>query len=474
MEVYGPKRLGRETSVPVAHIALQMASNNVVLVVGAGVSNAPPTSLPIGQEIARALKHKLGYTELAKYVESLPEDDLLVIADTAEAQSLEALKLVQKAILDSFDFKTARPNYAHQYIAILMAEGAVKTMTTNWDTCIERAADMTYSDLVPCRLPEEIGGAGTSAVLLKLHGCAEIENSIKVSSKEVGGPVWWASHQVSAGIESSWVVFVGIGSIVPYIRETIRKIVNLAKTSTRIRVVDIRKTSDWDELLDTAGNDYFIKSSAEEFLDDVVTSLTNQQLSQALTLAQQLAKEMPIDGIDVVAATEQVIGFLREYPAHFTWLWARRGVFPSGCSPVMLDPTFVRCVLALALLHSISQLEKVKIVGSTVSVCCNDFMVELLWAKEALASSVLCKKKMESLLADKRNNTLPQGKRCIVIVHGSSGPLPPEAMPESVVDKPEVEDIIDGPQTLAACWITLDSLVSVENKDRLRDLVGAG
>lgn len=474
MEVYAPKRLGREVSVPVSNIALQMAGNAVVLVVGAGVSNAPPTSLPIGREIARALRHKLSYTELAKSVESLPGDDLLVIADTAEAQSPQALELVQQTILNSFDFKTASPNYAHQYIAILMAEGAVKTMTTNWDTCIERAAGSTHSDIVACRLPEEIGRGGASAVLLKLHGCAEIENSIRVSSKQVGEPVWWAGHQVSAAIENSWVVFVGIGSIVPYVGETIGKIVDLARASPRIRVVDIQRTSDWDTILGGSGSDSFIESSAEQFLDDVVTSLTNQQLLQVFGLAQKLAKETPMDGIDVLAAIEQVVRSLREYPAHFTWLWARRGVFPSACGPVVLDPNFVRCVLALALLHSISPLEEVRIIGTTVSICCKDFMVELLWARQALASSVLCKKKTESLLVDKRNNTLPQGKRCIVIVHGSSGPLPPAAMPESVVDKPEVEDLIDGPQTLAARWITLDSLVSVQNKDSLRDLAGAG
>ena len=474
MEVYKPGQLGRETSVPVSNIALQMGSSTVVLVIGAGVSSASPTSLPLGQEIAHALKQKLSYTQMAECLESLPEDDLLVIADTAEAESPQALELIQKTILDSFDFKTAIPNYAHQYIAILMAEGVVKTMTTNWDTCVERAAGMTYSDIVSCRLPEEVGRTGTSAVLLKLHGCAEIENSIKVSSKQVGEPVWWASHQVSAAIENSWVVFVGIGSIVPYIRETIGKIVRLAKTSPRIRVVDIQRVSDWDRMLSSSGADFFIKSSAQEFLDDVITSLTNRQLLQALTLAQKLAHETPIDGIDVLAATEHVAGLLRECPAHFAWLWARRGVFPGACSPVVLDPNFVRCFLALALLHSISPLEEVRIVGNTVSICHKDFMVELLWAKAALTSSVLCNKKTESLLADKGNNTLPHGKRCVVIVHGSSGPLPSAVMPESVVDSPEVEDIIDGAQTLAAHWISLDSLVSVGSKDRLRDLVGAG
>jgi len=472
MEVYTPRVLGRETTVPVSNIALQMASSNAVLIVGAGVSKAPPTSLPLGQEIARDLKHKLGHTALAECVKDLPEDDLLAIADAAEAQSPEALKFVQKTILDSFDFKTARPNYAHQFVALLMAEGTIQTMTTNWDTCIERAASMVYSDLVPCRLPQELGQTGTSAVLLKLHGCAEIEDSIRVSSRHVGEPVWWASHQIRAAIERNWVVFVGVGSIVPYVRETIRKILQIAGTTSRIRVVDIQQASDWDTLLQSPSGDFFIESSAEGFLDDILTSLTNRQLSEALTLAKQLAQRTPIRDIDIVAALGQVIEFFQKHPAYSIWLWVRRGLFPTICSPAVLDPTFVRYVLAMALVHSVSPLEELEIIGTTVSVGCKDFIVELVWAKEALASHVLCRRKMESLMADRRNHTLPPGKPCMIIVYGVAGPLPPAAMPESLVDTPMVDDIVDGPQTLQPHWVPLDSLLAIESKDELRDLIG--
>jgi len=41
-----------------------------------------------------------------------------------------------------------------------------------------------------------------------------------------------------------------------------------------------------------------------------------------------------------------------------------------------------------------------------------------------------------------------------------------------VVDTPGVADIIDGPQTLAANWISLDSLLTVPSIEKLHDLVG--
>ena len=108
MDIYHPKVLASETTVPISNIALEVASKNVVFVIGAGVSKAPPTSLPVGHEIARTLKQKLATTDFADSPKDLSDDDLLTIANVAESKSSEALKLVKKLILDSFDFKTAR------------------------------------------------------------------------------------------------------------------------------------------------------------------------------------------------------------------------------------------------------------------------------------------------------------------------------------------------------------------------------
>jgi len=471
MEMYEPKILGSNTTVSVNNIALQIASKNVVIVAGAGVSKAPPTGLPTGQDIARTLKHRLSYTALADCVKDLPED-LLAIADAAESHSLEALELVQKTILDSFDFKTAYPNYAHQFLALLMAEGTVQAMTTNWDTCIERAAAIMSSDLVACRQPAELAGAGSSAVLLKLHGCAEIEDSIRVSSSQVGKPAWWVGHQMSAAIARNMVVFVGAGSIFPYVRETIIGILEIGGEDSRIRVVDIQLNQDWNDLLHNPSGEFFIRDSAEEFLDGIIRSLTMSKLSQAVSLANQLTGSRSIEGVDIRNAIQQVIEFFQQYPAHSLWLWVRRCIFPSVCGPAVLSPTFVRYMLAITLIHSILPLQEMETISNIVSVGCKDFIIELAWAKEAVTSDILCQKKTESVIANKRNHTLPAATPCIIIVDGVVGPLPAPTTPESVVDTPGVADIIDGPQTLAANWISLDSLLTVPSIEKLHDLVG--
>lgn len=472
MEVYQPKPLAVEASTVIFNIALQIAGKNVVIVIGAGVSKAPPTCLPLGPEIARKLKQRLGYTELAEYVKDLPEEDLLPMADAAESQSKEALVIVQKMILDSFEFKTARPNYAHLAVALLMAEATTQVLSTNWDTCIERAATMAYSDVVACRQPDELRAAGSSAILLKLHGCAEIENSIRVSSQQVTEPPWWLEHQIGAAIERNWVVFLGVGSVAPYVRRTIITILDRSKDPEYIFVVAHDISKDWNDLLANQGEKRRITLSAEEFLDDVLRALTLIQLSRVDALARQIMEHTPVGGIDTESATKETIEFLRQHPAHCLWLWMRRCTIPPSCGPTVLDSTFIQFIMALAMIHSVSPLEDLGMIGEVVFIRCTDFLVELAWAKEPVTSDILYDKKISSLKADKQKNMMPPDKPFIILVQGSVGPLPPPTMPESIVDTPTVEDIIEGPQTLGDRWIPLEALLRVNNRDSLCDLIG--
>jgi hypothetical protein len=470
--IYEPGNLlNRTIPTPAANLALQISSGKVIMVSGAGVSKAAPTNLPLGAEIAHILKDKLSHTDLQAVVKDIADDNLLSIADAAEMKSQAALRLIQKMILDSFEFKTARPNYAHRCIALLMAERASSVMTTNWDTCIEREANVGYCDLIACRRQEELGGSGNSAVLLKLHGCATLEESIRVSSEQVR-EIWWAGHQISAAIERDWVVFLGIGSIAPYIKDTIKTIISLSKEHTQILVVDLSLSEEWDELMAGQNGSFFICDSAEKFLDDIISSLTLNQFAQVTILAKKLETEGHIASIDLARAANQTLSFLGKYPAHFLWLWVRRGIFPKICCRAVLESNFVRYLLAMAYINTISSLQSMQIISNAVSIICKDFIIELAWAKEVYTSDVLCKIKEESLLADRQNNVIPAGIPCVIIVNDPLGPLPAATMPESVVDTPDIQGIIDGPRTLAVRWLSLDQLLTIKNIDELHTLLG--
>jgi hypothetical protein len=126
----------------------------------------------------------------------------------------------------------------------------------------------------------------------------------------------------------------------------------------------------------------------------------------------------------------------------------------------------------MAYINTISSLQSMQIISNAVSIICKDFIIELAWAKEVYTSDVLCKIKEESLLADRQNNVIPAGIPCVIIVNDPLGPLPAATMPESVVDTPDIQGIIDGPRTLAVRWLSLDQLLTIKNIDELHTLLG--
>ncbi len=64
-------------------------------------------------------------------------DDLLSVADTVE-QLPGGPELLQAALAPAADFTTAEPNYGHHALALLLLEGAVECVVTNYDDCVER------------------------------------------------------------------------------------------------------------------------------------------------------------------------------------------------------------------------------------------------------------------------------------------------------------------------------------------------
>jgi hypothetical protein len=389
MEVYQPKPLAENVDTTTSNIALSMLSGHISIVIGAGISQAPPTCLPLSQDIAGKLKQGLRYTPLDKYIKQLPDDDFVPIADIAASQSVDALQIVKRTILNSFDFKTADPNYAHLIVALLMAEADVHVLSSNWDTCIERAANMVYSEIIACRLSEELHGGGTSPLLLKMHGCAEIEDSILVSSQETTLPLWWATHQINAALQNSVVVFLGIGSVAPYVRQTTKELVNMA-SSSQIWVVAPSLSQDWNDILANQAEKHLIPLPAEDFLDGIIRALTASQLSRIHSLAEQIENESLISDLEMTSIITQTISFLGQLPAHYLWLWVRRGTFPHKSGPAALDPTFVRCILSIALIQTVSPFEVVGVVGNVVFIQCKDFLVELAWSRDTMTSADLC------------------------------------------------------------------------------------
>lgn len=469
-ELYEPKPLKEKTSVLITSLAQTIESGNVLAIIGAGISMSPPTLLPSGSEIARKVKQGLSQTSLASSISSCPEDDLLAIADTAESQSHDARNVLQKLILNSFDFTTAPYNFAHLVISLLMAEGNLHVLSMNWDTCVERSAIFSRSDILPCRNLTEFRQTGNKAILIKLHGCATIEDSILISTEQFEETQWWITSQVEALFARNMVLFLGIGSIPRYIERTTKKLLEFTKGSSPIYVVTSRLSTEWTTLLSTTGSLQSISSTAQEFLDDILRSLTCLKLGEVQPLVTEIAPD--ITDFDIQAAVSDVLNILYQYPAHLIWLWLRRSIFPNTCAQTILSPTFVHFVIALALLHTISPLQEIKQLGEVVFARCEHFVIELAWARTQMSANTLRKKKIEALKADVQRRSLPQSSPFMIIAVNCVGKLPSPVMPISIMDKPAKSDIISGAEIIVDYWISLDDLMRIHDKSTLMGIMG--
>ena len=430
---YVPKPLSISTDTRVLSIALHVLNRSLAIVVGAGLSEAPPTSLPLAQKLAQTLKSSLQLTALAGRVAQANGDDLLDVADKAIVTG-DDLSIIQRKITDLFpQLKTAPPNYGHKALALLMAEG-VLVLSTNWDTCIERAGHTVYVEIAACRTHEELQGAGASVRLPKLHGCAQKDSSLFVSSRQIEKSPWWCGHQIGAALENGFVTFLGIGSLAPYIKNTVLEI--LRKTNGKSAcVVAPTLSGDWGEILPNDESRFLM--AAEQFLDDMLRAITMDSLSKVLALADKKKSEPPVAEIDIESTTHNTVDFLSKYPAHIVWLWARRGLVPQGYGAIAIDPLFQKCIMALALINTVSRLREVTARGSVVSIRSEHFIIELALAKQLTLSDELSNGKRDSLLSDKRADLFPHSDNFLVLSYNHFGPLPSVVMPQDLVDNRE-------------------------------------
>ena len=470
MEEYNPKLLSIEPAPSIAAIGPRIEDKTVVFVIGAGVSMGPPTNLPSSKKLARSVKTILRTGPLSTTIELPPEDSLLAVADAIEGKSPEAFPVFVRAILETADFKTAPPNYAHLVIALLLSEASIQTLSTNWDTCIERCSPRIYRDIVGCFNRDGLQDAGDNTIFIKLHGCAKNESSICISSRQIAEETWWSTHQVGAALEASLVVFLGIGSIAEHTKTTLQTIIHMTKDLSNIVIVDPELATDWSQLLGNEIKNY-IPMRSEEFLDNILRTLTLSQMSKVHLLAQSMQNGLPPSDIDVEGEVREVSKFFSAYPTHYIWLWVRRGFFDDGRDPSVLDPTFRQFVLALALINSVSPLHDMGMIGDTSFMRCKDFTLEIAWGKDPSSSTALCRRKLNSLREDKKKHLLPQAQRFVILAHGFVGGLPVRTMKESIVAESHLADIISGSEAIGAKWISLMELMQARDNGQIRTLL---
>jgi hypothetical protein len=125
----------------VATLAARAVEGRLVICGGAGLSHADPSELPLGRQLANLVFDALAARLGGGAMTAADRDELLSVADTVE-QEQGGDDLLQTTLAGAADYTTAEPNYGHEMLAILILEGAVECIVTNYDDCIERGCPL--------------------------------------------------------------------------------------------------------------------------------------------------------------------------------------------------------------------------------------------------------------------------------------------------------------------------------------------
>jgi SIR2-like domain len=256
------------TAVPAVALTLLAAAKNRRLVVclGAGVSIAEDAGLPSGAQLGERLDARL-LGRLEGYVSPDDARDLIAVADNA-VQPAGGLEALQTEILELADFKKATPNYGHQVLGLLLAEGALTALSWNWDNCIERS--LSGELLEVARTNEDMRNL-PHPHLAKVHGCATMPPTLLITSEQLMTPPVWTDQMFAERIRGSVMVFIGVGDVADYAHRRIQQLLDeFSPPDVRVVSRSIKTAwaeSRWATVLPELPDDKRIEADADVFLD---------------------------------------------------------------------------------------------------------------------------------------------------------------------------------------------------------------
>lgn len=436
--MYAARPLNEPSHAEVTAFATRAYDRRLVICGGAGLSRADPTELPLGPELARTVHTMLADALGPDALEDADPDDLLSVADAAE-RVVGGADLVQTTLRQAADFTTAEPNFGHEALALLVIEGALEAVLTNWDDCVERGGGSFG------RLQAIITNADEATVIgpavLKVHGCATRVGSLMASSSQLADPPTWVLHHLGGRLGDSTVVFVGLGDVPTYVQIRIEQLLSEIGDLHQVWVVAPNLSPTWQELVPDVA-DRFIEMTADEFLDQLVRAYVRLPLSDLCERARghREARTYEELDLDVVSGVNALIATLEELEGKSALMWLRQAAYrwPGG-ERFLRSPQLDMVLLALGLLAARRGLE---LAGHRLRF--QDALVEILVVRGQPAARVVdeAARRLERARTD---GEIGMTEKVTFVVHGHEGPLPAN-QPFRVLPGGGPSDVIDGPR----------------------------
>lgn len=276
--------LQRSSQPTVLRLASSARAEPLAVYAGAGVSQAPPSCLPGGADIARMCHVKLSEDLEQGALDGADPSSLTSVADAA-AEIDGGLDLMKRIVVAASDYTTAVPNYSHKVLALLLLEGYIDVITSNWDTCIERSLN-SVEDLPVVKSHEESQEIQGNA-LMKVHGCVTRPDTIRITTEELDATRPWARYAVNTRIASRRIVFVGVSDVAPYVRACTQEIIQNEDEGSLDNIFlvnpDPRTScsgSQWSCLLPEMPQEQHLGITADEFFDELAALCVISSLGQ--------------------------------------------------------------------------------------------------------------------------------------------------------------------------------------------------
>ena len=249
-------------------------AGQVVLVVGAGCSFEPPTSLPLANQCALEAHRRLVADGILVNGDCADPADLSCVADTVMSKTNSQRELVLR--LPREDFRHAEPNQGYLIAAAMLRERAISyLMTLNFDLAMSTALSQVgaTNDVTIVAGPEHHNDLGAvSLIYLHRNVDADLENWILCSSAlEVEWQGQWEEIMARRVLASPVTVFAGLGAPAAVLVETVKRIGEALPDAVRAYQVDPapRETSAFFSALDIINEDAYLQMGWVAFMEEL-------------------------------------------------------------------------------------------------------------------------------------------------------------------------------------------------------------
>ena len=442
--------------------------SRVVLVVGAGCSLEPPTSLPLSGQCAEQAHAEL-LDEGVLVIGDCPDtSDLSVLADTVVHKTGNQDALVGR--MHPNRFRTAQPNHGHTLAAILLRERAIGCVVTlNFDLALSSALAMVGgSDVEVIQGPEDHNRLGTIN-LVYLHRNANSDAGAWILTTSALDDAWrgqWEEVIAARFISGPVTVFVGLGSPAAVLLHSARRLLAaVPRQAARVYFVD-PSLSEHARFFQALGlpNTSYIQVGWSDFMQELADRVLKGHLQILNTACSSLVNTQGLPTEDLAQTWMTLRGLGLDGLGHLRarWTLSEGAYLPSHAVSADLIADLLLAVACLErLLHARAKFESEGIVEFRDGIRIAGVIVlasgggVYRWAK--------LDGELRHRLPRLQRRDLPP--RCAII----SGVLGGRAIttPESIILEEKPEDIITGPS-----WFGMFSADELrQNPDEVKERI---